>query len=114
VALALCLAWIIPSAIYFPWYEVMVLPLLALLPASKADWIMLARAGVAAIGSAPGMARFFTPHWVNVGVTQVIAIGAPAILLLLSLLLVAASLRRSWGLGVGADPTPLRTSVPVP
>lgn len=114
VALALCLAWIIPSAIYFPWYEVMVLPLLALLPASRADLILLARAGIAAIGSAPGMARFFTPHWVNIAVTQVVAIGAPALLLLLSLLLVVASLWRSWGLGVEADPTPVRTSVPVP
>jgi hypothetical protein len=114
MALAFCLAWVIPSAIYFPWYEVMTLPLLALLPASRADWLVVARAGAAAIGSAPGMARFFHPHWVNIAVTQVIAVAAPVTLLALSLLLVAASLGRSWGIQATPEaPAPIR-SVPIP
>jgi hypothetical protein len=98
IALALCLAWVIASQVYYPWYEVMILPLLALLPATRADSLLVARAGIAAFGSLPGMARFYHPHWVDWLVNQGAAVAAPAALALFALLLVAASLARSWGM----------------
>jgi hypothetical protein len=53
-ALALTLAWLILSPEQRTWYDVMIFPLLALMPATRLDWIALIRAAVTAIAQLPG------------------------------------------------------------
>lgn len=48
-ALALSLAWIFMWPFQRPWYDVMIIALLVLYPASRLDWVVLVRLGFAAI-----------------------------------------------------------------
>lgn len=49
VALSLSLAWIFLWPFQRPWYDVMIIGLLALYPASRVDWIVLVRLGFGAV-----------------------------------------------------------------
>jgi hypothetical protein len=49
VALSLSMAWILLFPFQRPWYDVMVIGLLALYPASRLDWIFLVRLGFGAV-----------------------------------------------------------------
>jgi hypothetical protein len=49
LSLALSLAWIFLWPFQRPWYDVMIIGLLALYPASRLDWVVLGRLGFAAI-----------------------------------------------------------------
>jgi hypothetical protein len=49
LALALSLAWIFLWPFQRPWYDVMIIGLLALYPASRLDWVVLGRLGFAGI-----------------------------------------------------------------
>jgi hypothetical protein len=65
-ALALSLAWLLVWPFQRPWYDAMVFCLLALFPASRLDWPVLARLGAGTLYSMPGMpgplpAVFFGP-----------------------------------------------------
>jgi hypothetical protein len=62
-ALAICLAWVITTPVYYPWYEALVFPLVALCPATRLDWVQLARALVATIGALPGITFRFGGAW---------------------------------------------------
>ena len=48
-SLALSLAWIFMWPFQRPWYDVMIIALLALYPASRLDWVVLIRLGFAAV-----------------------------------------------------------------
>jgi hypothetical protein len=54
-ALALGLAWLLVWPYQRPWYDAMVFCLLALFPASRLDWPVLARLGAGTLYSMPGM-----------------------------------------------------------
>jgi hypothetical protein len=65
-ALALILAWLILSPQQRAWCDVMIFALLALMPATKLDWIALARAAVTAIAQLPGVTTPSTnPVWLQ-------------------------------------------------
>lgn len=49
VALSLSMAWIFLFPFQRPWYDVMIIGLLALYPASRMDWIVLVRLGFGAV-----------------------------------------------------------------
>jgi Glycosyltransferase family 87 len=53
--LAVSMAWLICSPQQRPWFDVMIFPLLALMPATRLDWIVAARAVTAALGELPGV-----------------------------------------------------------
>ncbi|MDX6389131.1 MAG: alpha,6-mannosyltransferase [Streptosporangiaceae bacterium] len=63
--LALSLAWLVCTPQQRPWYDAMIFPLLALMPATRLDWIVVARALTAAIGEVPGVGLRpgLHPHW---------------------------------------------------
>jgi hypothetical protein len=52
--LALMLAWLVFSPLQRAWYDVLLFPLLALMPATRLDWIVLGRAFLGAVGQLPG------------------------------------------------------------
>ena len=53
-ALALSLAWLVIWPYQLPWYDAMVICLLVLYPASRLDWLVLARLAVATLANMPG------------------------------------------------------------
>lgn len=87
-AMALCLAWLISTHVYYPWYDAMVIPLLALYPASRLDWIELGRVAVASLAYLPGVVFTLQPEWLgtltNRGIREVVT---PGTLLALSVVL---------------------------
>ncbi len=66
-ALALTLAWLIVSPQQRPWYDAMLFPLLAMMPATRLDWIVLFRAAAATIAELPGVTYyvFLRPSWLS-------------------------------------------------
>ena len=66
VALGAILAFLIVSPQQKPWYDVMIFPLLALMPATRLDWIVMVRGIAGAVG---GLPRFFYadlhPAWLS-------------------------------------------------
>ncbi|MGK5555667.1 hypothetical protein ACSNOI_29025 [Actinomadura kijaniata] len=57
----LCAAWLLASPLQRPWYDAMLFPLLALLPASRLDALLLFRNAVAESGQIPGVVPY--RHW---------------------------------------------------
>jgi Glycosyltransferase family 87 len=73
-SLALSLAWIFMWPFQRPWYDVMIIALLVLYPASRLDWVVLTRLGFAAItymdaiGLPPGRLlrlQMFEGEWIT-------------------------------------------------
>jgi hypothetical protein len=100
-ALALCTAWVITTPVYYPWYEALVLPLLALAPASRLDWVQLGRVLVATVGSLPGLSVRVGDTVLQTGqLPYLVQYAAPGALLLLVLLLLGEAVLR-WRSGPG-------------
>jgi hypothetical protein len=86
--LAVSLAWLICTPQQHPWYDAMIFPLLALMPATRLDWVVVLRALAAALAELPGVAYDFGLHppWLRslvdvtvhavVPVTLVMLVGA--------------------------------------
>ena len=62
-ALALSLAWLFVTAFQRPWYDVMVLSLLALYSASRLDWVVLIRLLAGATVYVQAVQSPAQPHW---------------------------------------------------
>lgn len=62
-ALALSLAWLFFTAFQRPWYDVMVIGLLALYSASRLDWVVLIRLLAGATVYAQAIQSPAEPHW---------------------------------------------------
>ena len=61
-ALAVSLAWLMVSPQQRPWYDAMLFPLLALMPATRLDWIAICRGTAAAIAELPGVRSYLSLH----------------------------------------------------
>ena len=53
-ALGLSVAWLLVWPYTLPWYDAMIICVLVLFPASRLDWLILARLGAATIANMPG------------------------------------------------------------
>jgi hypothetical protein len=93
--LALSLAWLLVWPYQRPWYDAMALCLLALFPASRLDWPVLARLAAGTVYSMPGMpgpvpavfpGAFFAEQHVLVPLIRLVALVA----------VVALCLTRAW------------------
>lgn len=96
-ALAICTAWVVTTPVYYPWYEALVFPVIALYPATRLDWIQLARALVATLGCLPGVAFRLGDPWLRSAMMHgPLPYLVPVALLILVLVLVGeAALRRT-------------------
>ena len=103
VTLALSLAWLVTSPQQRPWFDAMIFPLLAVMPATQLDWIALLRAGVASAAELPGV-LFYTalrPHWLA-ETNDILARGlTPLILLAATVWLIWLCVNRRWTDGLG-------------
>jgi hypothetical protein len=93
-ALALSLAWLAFSPQQRPWYDAMIFPLVALMPATRLDWVIVARAVAATAAELPGVTFYTTlrPHWLSLfnnvlsrGIVPLVLVAAVVALLWLCL-----------------------------
>jgi hypothetical protein len=118
-SLALCLAWLVTSPQQRPWFDAMIFPLLAVLPATRLDWIAVARAVLASLAELPGV-TFYTvlrPAWLS-EVNGSIAHGlVPVALLGTTAALIWLCVTRRWVPARGPDrpaARPPRVAAPAP
>ncbi|MBB4937568.1 hypothetical protein FHR32_001873 [Streptosporangium album] len=57
-ALAWCLCWLLTSPVQHPWYDALLFPLLALMPAGRLDGLLIARGAVTSLIYLPGAIGF--------------------------------------------------------
>ncbi|RJL33134.1 hypothetical protein [Bailinhaonella thermotolerans] len=97
LALAFALAFLCTATVYRPWYDVLVFPLLGLVPASAFDGLVAVRSLVAALAYVPG---WVTAEAVVPPVVPEVVI--PALLAALTAALAARCLCPPYGMGVVA------------
>jgi hypothetical protein len=95
-ALALSLAWLFAWPFQRPWYDVMVICLLALYPASRLDGIILARLLAGTTVYILAVDQTLAPHWLNTVFLDNVNYLAPAIRLAAVIALVWLCLSGSW------------------
>jgi hypothetical protein len=95
-ALALGLAWLFIWPYQLPWYDAMVFCLLALYPASRIDWLVLARLTAATFALMPGNAGFPPEHLLAAITSDSLFWWAPVVLLAAAVALVWLCLTDRW------------------
>ncbi len=94
--LAVSLAWLIWTPQQRPWFDAMVFPLLAVLPATRLDWIVALRALVGAVAELPGVAHRPYPPWLGSFLGDGAQAILPAILVVLAGALLWLCVTRRW------------------
>jgi alpha-1,6-mannosyltransferase len=105
-AAALALGWLVIFPVQAPWYDALIFPLLALMPASWLDYLLIARCLLLSEMLLPGVQP--DTGALSVNVARFSHLG---VLFLLGVLIVMCLLR-AWG-GVGPDGGELRLCQPV-
>jgi hypothetical protein len=105
VTLALSLAWLVTTPIYHAWYDALVFPLIALMPASRLDWYVLARGAIAVFGPIPGISGAIHESWLRVALRKWITPElVPGALFVSIVVLVLLCVVGRWNETVMADP----------
>jgi hypothetical protein len=101
-ALALSAAWLFFWPYQLPWYDAMIICLLVLYPATRLDWLVLARLAVGTIANVPGnppaIMVAHTRHLVMVSHNVLVYALAPMVLLGAAVGLVVLCLSGRWKL----------------
>jgi alpha-1,6-mannosyltransferase len=107
MALLLSMAWLFLWPYEFPWYDSMIICLLVLYPASRLDWLVLARLTAATLANVPGNPNAKL-NWLIGAVHHGIVQGVvPLVLLAAAVGLVLLARKGQWGLeDPGAPPGP--------
>jgi hypothetical protein len=119
-ALAISLAWLVIWPYQLPWYDAMIICVLVLYPASRLDWLVLARLGAATIANIPGDSKGVTAKPLHALDVILVHRLAPLVLLGAAIGVVVLAVSGRWG--VQAEPaatrlqpqTPARTRRPDP
>ena len=80
-AIALTAAWLFLWPFQLPWYDVMIIGLLLLYPASRLDWLVLARLTAATIANMPGNPFLDHSHVLTIIDRLAVHVLAPLVLL---------------------------------
>jgi hypothetical protein len=99
--LAVSLAWLICTPQQRPWFDAMIFPLVALMPATRLDWIVVVRTMAATVAEFPGSRGFrgLRPHWVGSFTIVNVHDIVPAILAAVAAALVWLCVTGRWGPG---------------
>jgi hypothetical protein len=117
-ALALSLAWLICSPQQRPWFDAMLFPLLAVMPATRLDWVALLRAVAAAAAELPGVTYYteLRPRALEMTASGISHGLAPVALTVAAVALVVLCITRRWTPGPSWDgpaaPRPLADVTP--
>jgi len=97
-AMAISLAWLVVWPYQLPWYDAMAICLLLFYPASRLDWLVIARLAVATLANMPGNPAL-PPGHVLVTIDQfTVHTLAPVVLLACAVWLILLALTRRWGI----------------
>lgn len=100
-ALGLGVAWLAVWPYTLPWYEAMIISALVVYPASRLDWLVLARLGTATVANLPGDPSGVPGQTLRFTDAVLVTGVAPALLLALSLGVVWLAVTRRWGVVPG-------------
>jgi hypothetical protein len=95
---ALCAAWLFLWPYQLPWYDAMLICVLVLYPASRLDWLVLARLTAGTISNMPGNPYLQHSHLLLVADHFAVRVMAPMIMLAAALALVALCVTGRWKL----------------
>jgi hypothetical protein len=98
VILAVALAWLITTPQQHPWYFAMIFPVLAMMPASRLDWIILLDSAAAAAAGLPRLlsVTYVHPAWLSSAAQIAYAGIFPFTITVASIALLWLCLRNSW------------------
>jgi hypothetical protein len=103
-ALALSVAWLFFWPYQFPWYDTMIICLLVLYPASRLDWLVLARVAAGTIPNIPGNPGVPLGPFVGLAHSLSVAVFTPIVLLGVALGLVVLCLTGNWKMREPGEP----------
>ena len=110
-ALAVSAAWLFVWPYQLPWYDAMLICLLVLYPASRLDWLVVARVTAGTFALMPGNAGFPPQHLLKVITSDSLFYVAPAVLLAAAVALVGLGLSGRWKMGPALTQRPPLVSV---
>jgi hypothetical protein len=96
-ALAVSLAWLVIWPYQLPWYDAMIICVLVLYPASRLDWLVLARLGAATIANMPGDPGGVPGQALQSVHVFLVHMLTPAVLLAAALGVVVLAVSGRWG-----------------
>ena len=96
-ALALTVAWLFIWPYQLPWYDAIFICVLVLYPATRLDWLVIARLTAATIANTPGLEHGPPGRTLHVVDHYAIHALAPAVLLAAAVALVALAVSGRWG-----------------
>jgi hypothetical protein len=107
-ALALMLAWLVVTPQQRPWYDAAIFPLLALMPATRLDWIVVVRAVAAALAELPGVTYYplLLPGWLSATGKAISTSLAPIVLVGAGLALLWLCVSGRWNADGSGLPPP--------
>jgi hypothetical protein len=97
-AVALCAAWLFLWPYQLPWYDSMIICVLVLFPASRLDWLVLARLAAGTISNMPGNPYLQHSHLLLVTDHFAVRILAPLVILAAAAAFVVLCLTGKWKL----------------
>jgi hypothetical protein len=103
---ALCAAWLFLWPYQLPWYDSMLICVLVLYPASRLDWLVLARLTAGTISNMPGNPYLHHSHLVVVADHFAVRIMAPLVILAAAVIFVGLCLTGKWKLRDWPGPGP--------
>jgi hypothetical protein len=103
-ALAISLAWLFIWPYQLPWYDAIIICVLVLYPASRLDWLVIARLTFATISNIPGNPKGPSDHVLRVIDRILIHWVAPYVLLAAAVGLIALAVSGRWGLRGSSPP----------
>ena len=106
---ALCAAWLFLWPYQLPWYDAMIIAVLVLYPASRLDWLVLARLASGTIANMPGVPYVQHGYLLRIADHFAVRILAPTIMLAAAIALVALCVSGRWKL----RDTPVPERVPI-
>jgi hypothetical protein len=112
-AIALSLAWLVVWPYQLPWYDAMIICVLVLYPASRLDWLILARLGAATIANMPGDVGGVPVRSLSSFDRYLVHGFAPTVLLAVAVGVVLLAMSGAWGVQQEPGP-PMARPVRVP
>jgi len=105
-ALAISAAWLFFWPYQLPWYDAMIICLLLLYPASRLDWLVLARLTAGTISNMPGDPYLHHGHLLNLADHWMVKVIAPILILASAVGLVGLCVSGRWKLQEPPGPPP--------
>jgi hypothetical protein len=95
-ALAIAIPWLFIWYYQLPWYDTMIIALLALYPASRLDYVVVVQMMAGTFALMPGSPMRPPLGWVRTFTNETLSAGAPVVLLAAALAVIALCVFNAW------------------